>query len=164
MGNLLRVAEGKVVARENKSRKNDVSAAEAFEIYYSLGQKRKHKDVAKQMCVSLSTIQLWSSSFGWQDQIDERDKLIIKQLEKVTFEKVCLSKQKQIQMLTNMINDVFEETEDGEIIPKIKIVNIDGLEKAIKLLNLQTGGDTERSGPSSGPIQLIIKNSIGSSI
>lgn len=52
----------------------------AFECYVALGEKRSFKQVAKQAGVSLSTIKLWSRSFGWRQRIRERDAQIARRV------------------------------------------------------------------------------------
>jgi len=45
----------------------------AFEYYVALGEKRSFTPVAEYAGVSLSTVKLWSRSFGWVQRIRERD-------------------------------------------------------------------------------------------
>lgn len=46
---------------------------QAFEIYWSLGQKRSYGRVARRIGVSASTIKLWSRQQRWQQRILERE-------------------------------------------------------------------------------------------
>ncbi len=46
---------------------------QAFEIYWSLGQKRSYARVAKRVGVSTSTIKLWSKQQRWRQRILERE-------------------------------------------------------------------------------------------
>jgi transposase len=52
----------------------------AFEYYAALGEKRSFTQVAEQVGVSLSTVKLWSRSFGWLQRIRERDAEIARRM------------------------------------------------------------------------------------
>jgi transposase len=49
------------------------SQKQAFEAYYSLGPKRKYKNVAERYGVSVSTIKNWARHFGWQERVEQRE-------------------------------------------------------------------------------------------
>jgi predicted transcriptional regulator len=45
----------------------------AFELYNSLGAKRSHKTVARQLGVSTSAVKQWSAAFNWSQRVQEKD-------------------------------------------------------------------------------------------
>ena len=47
---------------------------EAFDYYYSLGEKRSYPQVALKFTVSRTSVKKWSKAFGWLDRIVKRDK------------------------------------------------------------------------------------------
>lgn len=47
---------------------------EAFDYYYSLGEKRSYPQVADKFTVSRTSIKVWSKEFKWQNEIIKRDK------------------------------------------------------------------------------------------
>jgi uncharacterized protein YjcR len=53
--------------------KNDFEkATNALEVYWSLGETRTHKAVAKQLKARLNTINKWSQKYNWTSIINER--------------------------------------------------------------------------------------------
>ena len=53
--------------------KETLRHSEAFELYYSLGEKRMLSEVARSVGVSFSTIARWSGAFKWRARVLERD-------------------------------------------------------------------------------------------
>ena len=45
----------------------------AFEYYYSLGEKRTYKAVAKHFDFSLQSVKLWGREFAWMRKLKERE-------------------------------------------------------------------------------------------
>jgi transposase len=45
----------------------------AFEYYYSLGEKRSYKDVAKHFGYSIQSLKLWGREFAWKRKLKERE-------------------------------------------------------------------------------------------
>lgn len=52
----------------------------AFELYYSLGDRRSYKQLADKLGVSPSTIKLWSGMFHWRQRTRERDADVARRL------------------------------------------------------------------------------------
>ena len=57
---------------------------EAFDYYYSLGDKRGLREVAQKFDISLTAIGKWSKNFNWQLRVQQRDIENSKNLEKKT--------------------------------------------------------------------------------
>lgn len=58
---------------KNPAKKENEVTLRAFEYYYSLGENRSLKQVAKKFGRKVGSIEHWSSSLGWADRIRERD-------------------------------------------------------------------------------------------
>ena len=52
----------------------------AFEYYFSLGEKRNHRQVAKEYKMSLASVKLWSRSFDWKLRVSERDAEVAREI------------------------------------------------------------------------------------
>jgi len=124
---------------------------EAFEYYYSLGDKRNSSSVAVQYKVSERSIFKWSKNFNWQERIEQRDIEISKGLEIKTNETIISIKagfkaeiKVQLNIFKTMLNKLikkFKESEENEIIEIKKIDDLkivtDCYEKLVRLyLNL----------------------------
>lgn len=64
---------------------------EAFEFYYTSGEKRNLALVAQHCGVNLRAVKKWSVAFGWQERLEERDAEVARRLkEKLTEDMVQL--------------------------------------------------------------------------
>ena len=120
---------------------------EAFEYYYSLGDKRNFSSVAVQFKVSERSIAKWSKNFNWQERIEQRDIEISKGLEDKTNETIINIKagfkseiKVQLNIFKVMLNKLikkFKESKEDETIEIKKIEDLkvvtDSYEKLIKL-------------------------------
>jgi len=120
---------------------------EAFEYYYTLGDKRNSSSVAVQYKVSERSIFKWSKNFNWQERIEQRDIEISKGLETKTNETIISIKagfkaeiKVQLSIFKTMLNKLikkFKESKENEIIEINKIDDLkivtDCYEKLVKL-------------------------------
>lgn len=56
--------------------KESAQHQKAFEVYYGMGPQRSLAGVAARLNVSVGSVKLWSSSFGWSQRIAERDQAL----------------------------------------------------------------------------------------
>lgn len=151
-----------LVRKNNRSKKTaTLTSLEAFEIYYTLGDNRTFQAVADELCVGVAQIRSWANKFKWKEEIEKRDKEMISTIRSRVEKQVIESKVKTLSGLVTMVNNCFTENPDGTITPSITITDTAGLERVVKLINLQTGDDTDRTGIGGGSVQLIIKGKKG---
>ena len=106
---------------------------EAFEYYYSLGEKKSITEVARKFTLSRASISKWSKAFNWQDRIIQRDIENGKRLEKKTDNNVVNSKADYRALIRQTVELYKQRLIDGKII----INRPQDLETLVKLdLNL----------------------------
>ena len=108
---------------------------EAFEYYYSLGDKRSLQQVAKKFTVSETSARKWSAAFNWQERVVQRDIEISKGLEKKTNTTILNEKANYRRIIREAIASM------GTIEPK----NAKDLETLVKLDLLLMGEATEKN-------------------
>jgi uncharacterized protein YjcR len=113
---------------------------EAFEYYYSLGDKRTLKQVAEKFEVSDNSARKWSHYFNWQQRIIDRDEENAKKLEKKTNTSIVQEKAKYRKIIQDSINSYMGNLDKGNI----EITNVADLEKLIKLDLLLMGEATDK--------------------
>jgi len=106
---------------------------EAFEYYYSLGDKRSYPQVAFKFTVSRTSIKKWSKAFNWQDRIVQRDIENGKELSKKVNNNIVNSKADYRALIRQTVDLYKQKLNDGKII----INRPQDLETLVKLdLNL----------------------------
>lgn len=71
--------------------KETLKHAEAFELYFKMGEERSLRELAKKLEVSETTINRWNKEFDWQTRIVDREKEISEKVaEKVIEEEIDL--------------------------------------------------------------------------
>jgi len=114
---------------------------EAFEYYYSLGDKRSLKQLMQKYSVSIAALNNWSRAFDWQERVQIRDKNNALELEKRTDIKVVDDKAKMLSVVRAGINLFIENLKAG----KVKVETIADLDRLIdKSLLLQQGLTAEQ--------------------
>ena len=96
---------------------------EAFEYYYSLGDKRSLTLVAHKFNISKQSTTKWNKNFNWQKRVEQRDIENAKSLEKKTNRTVVNSKadyraeiKTQLGILKAILNQVIKDFQNKEII------------------------------------------------
>jgi len=110
--------------------KETAKQLDAFEYYYSLGEKRTLITVAHQFNVSERTAFRWSSDFNWQSRVVERDKEINEKVQQRTNNLIFKTKaqyrqeiEENLKILRKAIQSVLiveENKETGEKIISLK--------------------------------------------
>jgi len=96
--------------------KEKLKHKEAFEYYYSLGDKRSYPKVASKFTVSRTSIKKWSKAFNWQDRIELRDIDNGKKLEAKTDKAVVNSKADYRALIRKTVDLYKKKLDDGKII------------------------------------------------
>lgn len=89
---------------------------EAFEYYYSLGEKKSITEVARKFTLSRASVGKWSKAFNWQDRIIQRDIENGKRLEKKTDKNVVNSKADYRALIRQTVELYKEKLKDKKII------------------------------------------------
>jgi len=89
---------------------------EAFEYYYSLGDKRSFKLVEGEFKVSNMSVARWSKSFNWQERIGLRDINNSKKLKAKTDETVVNSKADYRALIRKTVDLYKQKLNEGKII------------------------------------------------
>ena len=125
---------------------------EAFELYYSLGDKRSLKVVAEKIGRTERTIAGWSRSLNWVDRVKQRE---IEDAKNGALSTGALNSQttgvktRYRILLNNLIKQTADKIAKGEL----SIKNIQDLERVIKLDLLLMGEATDRQ-DNSGAVDL----------
>ena len=88
---------------------------EAFEYYYSLGDKRSYPKVASKFTVSRTSIKKWAKAFNWQTRIEQRDIENSKTLAKKTNKAVVNSKADYRALIKETVDIYKQKLKDGKI-------------------------------------------------
>ncbi|WP_455920510.1 hypothetical protein [Priestia megaterium] len=120
--------------------KETLKHKEAFEYYYSLGEKRTYQKVADQFDTSKTTVYKWSTNFGWIERVAQRDIDVAKKLEKKTNNTVADEKARYRTIIKGAIADFAKRLQDKEIV----VDSVLDLERLVKLDLLLMGEPNER--------------------
>ena len=130
---------------------------EAFDYYYSLGEKRSYPQVSDKFTVSQTSIKKWSKAFKWQERIVERDEKNAKALAKKTDKKVQERDEQNIKIARkaiqvfalSLIGHIEHICKCGEVIripiPKAKLT-ADQFDKMVRLEKFIIGEEDSRGG------------------
>jgi hypothetical protein len=121
---------------------------DAFDYYYSLGEKRTYVSVADRLHVASRTVERWAKAFNWRERIIQRDLEINRRTEEKTNKAIVNTKadyraeiSKDLESLAiirerfeKLIGDATEAIQKGEI--KIHDVNeLDRVASGLKKLH-----------------------------
>ena len=106
----------------------------AFIVYYELGEKRSVKQVAEQIGVSLSTVKLWSRSFGWQQRVRERDAEVARQVADRTLKSDVDESERNIKIVRLAMVRLARAIADGKV-----RMQLSDLDRLIRLQSLLEG-------------------------
>lgn len=140
----------KIIPNRKQAKPETQKQLEAFELYFAQGDKRSLTAVAKHMKTPLNTIKSWHTKLSWGKKLIERNKILVRKLEKKT-EKVFLKTRedfnKELMMLykatLNSLTSKIVEDENGQGMFSIDPKSIADLEKltnmTIKLAQVVQG-------------------------
>ena len=114
---------------------------EAFEFYYSLGNRRTLVAVSRHDGSCVRAVAKWSVVFGWQDRVHQRDTENAKRLAAKTDAAVVSTKAQYRGIIRGAIDKWVEEFK----LKKIEVDTVMDLERLVKLDLLLMGEATERS-------------------
>jgi len=89
---------------------------EAFEYYYSLGDKKSITEVARKFTLSRASISKWSKAFNWQDRIVQRDIENGKELSKKVNSNIVNSKADYRALIRQTVDLYKKKLDEGKII------------------------------------------------
>ena len=121
-------------------KKETLKHKEAFEYYYSLGEKRSLKLVARRYSVSEMTVARWSDSFNWQERVEQRDIENAEKLEAEVNKAVVSSKADYRALIKKVVKEFEERLKAG----KIRISKPEDLSIMAKLDLLMMGEATDK--------------------
>lgn len=141
--------------RQEKAPKEEtLRHKEVFEIYYAMGDARSLRNLGELVGVSLNTIELWSTTFEWQDRIAQRDKQLIRRIQDDFYEESLRFRCYYIDLVKEMIASCLEvDPKTGKRAITIKPSSVSDLEKLIKLHMTLMGeptGETPQGGSGGG--------------
>ena len=141
--------------RQEKAPKEEtLRHKEVFEIYYAMGDARSLRNLGELVGVSLNTIELWSTTFEWQDRITMRDQQLIRRIQDDFYEESLRFRCYYIDLVKEMISSCLEvDPKTGKRAITIKPTNVSDLEKLIKLHMALMGeptGETPTPGGNGG--------------
>ena len=113
---------------------------EAFEYYYTLGEKRSIPQVAQKYAVSTAGVKKWSKAFNWQERIEQRDMENSRRLEKKTNNTIVNEKANYRKIIKASIQTFVEKLRAGAI----EVESIQDVERLVKLDLLLMGEATDR--------------------
>ena len=132
-------AENKAEIVSIKGKKETEAQKQAFELYYSMGEKRSLEAVASACSKSTRTIGEWSRQFRWKDRILQKE--IEETAEKGSVANAVIdAKAEYRQIIRALVATFVKDYKQG----KIKIKNIQDFERLVKLDLLLLGDPTER--------------------
>lgn len=117
---------------------------EAFEIYYSLGNKRTFKAVADKLGITSNTVSGWSRDFNWEDKIDDRNKFLAYKMRRDSADQHdAIINGYQLMTREIIKQGVAKSLKEGELPFEVKSAS--DYEKLVKLDVLLSGGVTDRT-------------------
>lgn len=117
--------------------------AEAFEIYYDLGEDRSYAKVAEIIDKSPSTVKEWGRAFDWVERVQERKAEIDERVSEAKIER-------EVEDRLNARESLIEAVRQGaaafrrEVESGRREVDAEDLERLANIYQRLTGGATER--------------------
>lgn len=126
--------------------------AEAFDIYYMMGDHRSYDIVAEAMGVSKNTIANWSKMHNWGDRIRERNRENSKKIFEETDVMLIDANVKYRKIIAASIDKYISSVKDGAI----KITCVNDFIKLVEL-DLRLAGMTKEDFERAAEVKFIIK-------
>jgi hypothetical protein len=87
----------------------------AFELYYSSGDARSLSKLATRLGLALNTVKNWSSQFGWQERLEEREKEVGRVLATKTLRSEVDSRLRNKQLIQVALVQIAKQLAEGRI-------------------------------------------------
>lgn len=113
--------------------------SEAFEYYYSLGDKRSLDQVARHVLKTPCTVSNWSSSFNWQKRVQQRDIDVAQQLQVRNIKEIANTKANYRKVLQALVKKFIDNLQAD----KVEMNKVGDLERVLKLDMLLMGEVSE---------------------
>ncbi len=110
----------------------------AFEQYYALGAKRSYRQVAERLGVSASTIKLWSRTFNWRQQVQNRDAEATRQMADRNTQSALDDRERDLKIIRMAKMKLTKDIADGKVKGKIP-----DLEMLIRLEDYLSGSQKD---------------------
>ncbi|TMS41018.1 MAG: hypothetical protein FGO69_09670 [Methanobacterium sp.] len=110
---------------------------EAFEYYYSLGDKRSCSKVAGKFHVSERTVYNWSSWYNWQERLKHRNIEHANKIDEQTNTSIIEAKTKYLTIINDIVDVFRTKLNAGEI----RVGSVNDLERLVKLEMLLRDGE-----------------------
>ena len=111
----------------------------AFTYYYSLGEKRNYRKVAKEFDVSPSTVKLWGRSFRWKERLRERDLEVARQMASRVIGNEINHRERNLQIVHMALVQLAKAVADGQV-----RMSLGDLDKLIRLESFLRDGPDSR--------------------
>jgi hypothetical protein len=143
--------------------KETLQHKEAFEYYYTLGDKRSYTQVGQKFDVSKNSVYQWAKAFNWQQRAEQRDIELSRQLEKKTNANILNTKgdyradiKQQINLLKVILNKAIKKVKDkdGNF---IEVETINDLKDVINSYDKLSRLDLNMMGEADQPEEVNIK-------
>jgi len=114
--------------------KETLRHSEAFEYYYSLGDKRSVQEVGRKFAVSRNTVGKWSKEYQWDDRVQLRDVEIAKRIENKTNTSIVNEKAKLLNIVKKTIADAVPKINSQKLCISTMTDLLRTIDTALKLM------------------------------
>ena len=90
-------------------------AAQAFKIYYELGDKRTLRAVAEKLNISTTTVKRYSNMFNWADRVKELDRAQVEATHKALVRNTIESKMQTMEINQKLKDDFARMVNEGKV-------------------------------------------------
>jgi hypothetical protein len=123
----------------------------AFEVYLALGEKRTYRAVAAQLGVSVSTIKLWSRTYGWPARLRERDAQLAREIADRTRSDGIVGNERHLRIVRAALIRLAKGIAEGKI--RMQLSDVD---RMIRLERELSGADRDPTEASSRPYGAVL--------
>jgi len=90
-------------------------AAQAFKVYYELGDKRTLRAVAEKLNISTTTVKRYSNMFNWADRVKELDRAQVEATHKALVRNTIESKMQTMEINQKLKDDFARMVNEGKV-------------------------------------------------
>ena len=137
--------------------KETLRHSQAFDFFFSLGDKRSLAKVSRQFNVSVQSLVKWSKNFNWEFRIEQRNIESSRKMEQKTNRDVLNTRadyrkeiKESLSILKAALNTVIKELPNGKKGLAVRIEDITDLTKILKAYKDLTTLDLELMGEGGG--------------